>query len=74
MILHHAVRARGCLFFFKMANTQHTEVISLDEKEILSLCYYKGQRVNEQIAFFFLVTFFYFPKKTLTHSLCVLYK
>lgn len=69
MILHHAVMARGCLFFFKMGNTLHTEVISLDEKEIPSLSYYKGQRVNAQIAFFFLVTLFYFPKKSLTRSL-----
>lgn len=63
MILHHAVMARSCLFFFKTGHTQHTEVISLDEKEILSLCYYKGQRVNAQIAFFSLSHFFTSQKR-----------
>lgn len=63
MILHHAVMARGCLFFFKMGNTQHTEVISLDEKEIPSLSHYKGQRVNAQIAFFSLSHFFTTQKR-----------
>lgn len=63
MILHHAVIARGCLFFFKTGNTLHAEVISLDEKGIPSLSYYKGQCVNAQIAFFPLSHFFTSQKR-----------
>lgn len=62
--------SREAVCFSLKRETLHAEVISLDKTEKPSLSYYKGQRVDAQIAFlFFLVTLFYFPKKTLTRSL-----